>query len=133
MKIAYLSVAFLTLLQAFLGMTVSLLRRKYRISSGCPEDPAHPLFQVRTAFSNCAEWHPILIVLILLNGMNSGQKWIIWLYPAAVAARCFLVMGLVTAPIVKPNVWRLMGAGLTYLLTIVLSLTLVAEFLPGPS
>ena len=131
MKIAILCVAVLALIQTVLGICVSACRRKYGISAGCPDDPAHMLFRVRTAFSNCAEWHPLLSLLMLLNGYQSGQKWLIWLYPGVVAARCLLIMGLVTAPIKRPTTSRFLGAGLTYLLAIVLSLKLLSNFLPS--
>ncbi|HIB63840.1 MAG TPA: MAPEG family protein [Phycisphaerales bacterium] len=127
MKIAVFCVAVLALLQALLGCVVSFFRRKYRISAGCPDDPAHPLYRLRTAFSNCAEWHPILIALMLLSGMYASQKWSIWLYPAVVAGRCFHVLGLVAHPLHRPNATRVVGATLTYLLTIGLSLLVIND------
>ena len=125
MKIAIVCVAILALLQAFLGLAVSGCRWKYRVSSGCPDDPAHPMFRLRTAFTNCAEWHPVLMALMLTNGMYAAQRWAVFLYPAAVVARWLLVSGLLIAPIKKPNIWRFSGAALTYLLVILFSVLLL--------
>lgn len=125
MKIAVLCIAVLAMLQTCLGLTVSMLRRKYKISSGCPDDPAHMLFRVRTAFNNCAEWHPILMILMVLLSFYAGEKWVIFLYPVVVTGRCFHVMGLVSAPITKPNMSRLLGATLTYLTCLVMAILLV--------
>jgi len=128
MKIAILCVCFLALIQTFLGLAVSFCRRRYKLSAGCPDDPAHPMFRIRTAFSNCAEWHPMFMALMLLNGMYVGQAWTIWLYPAVIAARCFLVAGLVTAPMNRPNAFRLIGATLTFLLALILVGLLLSNF-----
>lgn len=127
MKIAVFCVAVLALLQALLGCVVSLFRRKYRVSAGSPDDKTHPLYRVRTAFSNCAEWHPTLIALMLISGMYASQKWSIWLYPAVVAGRCLHVLGLVAHPLDRPNTTRVLGAAMTYLLTIGLALLVIND------
>ena len=125
MKIAILSVAILALIQTLLGIAVSVCRRKFRISSGCPDDPKHLLFRVRTAFSNCAEWHPVFMALLLVQPMRGGPSWAVWLGPAVVAARCLMIVGLVTFPLHKPNMFRVLGAGSTYFCALVLSLLLL--------
>lgn len=128
MKIAIFSVAVLALIQTVLGLTISALRWKYRISAGMPDDPAHPLFRVRTAFSNCAEWHPLLMALLLVLPMAGGPPWSIWLGPLAVAARCLQVTGLATFPVVKPNFFRFTGTALTFLVSLLMIVLLIVPF-----
>ena len=120
MKIAVLCVAVLAILQIVLGLAISVCRWKFRISVGGPDDLKHPLFRLRTAFSNCAEWHPLLMALMLTNGMYAGGMWVLWLYPSAVAARCLLILGLTTASLGKPNAARFLGALGTYIISLVL-------------
>jgi len=117
-KIAIISVCFLALIQTLLGLAVSLCRRKYKVSCGCPDDPAHILFRVRTAFQNCAEWHPLFMALMLVLPMAGSAPWTIWLNPLVVGARCLLVAGLVTEPLHKPNNLRVMGAAFNYVLAL---------------
>jgi uncharacterized membrane protein YecN with MAPEG domain len=86
------------------------------------------MFRIRTAYANCCEWHPLFMALMLVHGMYGDMGWTIWLYPAVVAARCFLVAGLVTAPIKKPNSFRLVGATMTYLLSLGLTALILSNF-----
>lgn len=127
MKIAILCTAVLALLQAFLGLAVSACRWKYRVSSGCPEDPKHLMYRIRTAYTNCCEWHPVLIALMVLSAWNLANAWVLWLYQGVVAARCLLIAGLTTAPLHKPNMMRFLGAAATYLLVIILSVLLITN------
>lgn len=89
------------------------------------------MFRIRTAFSNCAEWHPVLMALLLVLPMGGSPKWAIWLNPLAVAGRYLLVCGLVTAPIVKPNALRFSGAAITVICCLVMIGLVLAGFL-GP-
>jgi len=132
MKIAILCTAFLALLQLGLALSISAMRRKFRISVGAPDDPDHPLSRTRTAFSNCAEWHPILIVLMLVLQMSGAPSWSIWLSPLVVAVRYLMVVGLVTFPNTRPNGVRVVGAAGTYLLTFLLCAMVVITFWPAP-
>lgn len=119
MKITILCTVALALLQLGLGLTISALRRRYRKSVGCEENLEHPLFKVRTAFGNCAEWHPLLMILMLVQAMQFmygyAPAWTVWIAPLVVAGRFTLVTGLLTFPLDRPNLFRVTGAGLTYL------------------
>lgn len=130
MKIAILSVALLALIQIGLGIAVSVCRRRYKISWGSPDDPAHPLTRIRTAFSNCAEWHPIFYALLLVLPMGGAPKWSVWMAPVVVAARCLITVGLATFTLDRPNMMRVAGAGLTYLSAIVLTVLVLIGFMP---
>lgn len=132
MKIAILCTAFLALLQLGLALTISLLRRRYRLSVGSPDDPDHPLSRARTAFTNCAEWHPILIAMMLVLQMSGGPGWTIWISPLVVAGRYLLVAGLMTYPNTRPNGLRVLGAALTYLATALLIGLILYSYRPTP-
>jgi uncharacterized membrane protein YecN with MAPEG domain len=132
MKIAILCTAFLCLLQLGLALGISGMRRKYRQSIGQPDDPNHPLCRTRTAFSNCAEWHPALIVLMLTLQMAGAPPWTVWLAPLVVMSRYLMVAGLVTYPNTRPNGLRLAGAVGTYLLTFVLCVLILIAYWPDP-
>ncbi len=132
MKIAILCTTFLALLQLGLAMTISGMRWKYKVSVGAPDDPKHPLCRVRTAFSNCTEWHPILIALMLVLQMGGGPGWSIWISPVVVLARYMLVVGLTTFPPHKPNALRFLGAALTYALTGLLCGLVLYAYWPNP-
>jgi len=130
MKIAILCTVFLALLQLCLALGISSMRRKFRISVGSPEDPNHPLCRLRVAFSNCAEWHPTLIALMLLLQMSGAPSWSVWLSPLVVMARYLLVAGLVTYPNTRPNGLRFVGAAGTYLLTLTLCVMVLLAYWP---
>jgi uncharacterized membrane protein YecN with MAPEG domain len=132
MKIAILCTAFLALLQLGLALGISGMRRRYRLSVGTPEDANHPLSRTRTAFSNCAEWHPTLIVLMLILQMSGAPGWSVWLSPLVVISRYLMVAGLVTYPNTRPNSLRVMGAGGTYVLTLVLCVLVLVTYWPAP-
>lgn len=129
MKIAILSVAVLAFMQTILGLAVSACRWKYKVSCGCPDDPKHVMYRIRTAYTNCAEWHPLLTGLMLVNGMYASKPWALWLYPGVVAARCMLIAGLTTAPLDRPNGMRFVGAAGTFALSFVLSGLLIYNVL----
>ena len=131
MKIAILCTAILALMQLALACGISANRRKYRLSVGAPDDPNHPLSRLRTAFSNCAEWHPTLMALMLVQQMGGAPNWSIWLSPAVVVARSLMVVGLATFPNSRPNKFRFMGALGTYVLTFVLALMIIVAFWPA--
>lgn len=71
----------------------------------------------------------MLMAMMLVCGMYSGPAWVLWLYPAVITARCFLVAGLTTAPIIKPNALRFLGASATYLLAFLLAGVLINNVL----
>lgn len=131
MKIAILCTAILALMQVALGLGISTLRWKYAISVGTPSDANHPLCKLRTAFSNCSEWHPLLIILMLVLQISGAPSWATWLAPAVVAARCFLIVGLTTYPPHRSNLFRILGASCTYLLTIAYAILILKTYLPG--
>lgn len=125
MNNAIICVIVLALIQTFLGLAISGCRWKYRLSTGSPEDPNHILSKLRIAYSNCAEWHPIFYVLLLVQPWAGGSKGAIWLPTVVVSARCLFVMGILTFNIKKPNLFRFGGAALTYLSVILLSVTII--------
>lgn len=133
MKIAILCVVFLALLQTCLGLTISGMRWKFRLSVGEPDDPNHPLSRVRLAFSNCAEWHPVFYALLLVLPMDGGPKWSVFLSPAVVATRYLLVAGLITFNPKKPNMVRFLGAVGNYILALLLSGLVIATYWPTPN
>lgn len=120
MQSAITSVAILALMQIVLGLAVSGCRWKFKRSTGIPDDPGHPMKRVVTAYSNCAEWHPLFYALLLVQAINGGPKWVVWMGPAVVAGRCLLVAGLLTFTLRKPNVFRFLGAAITYLTALIL-------------
>lgn len=133
MKIAILCTAFLALLQVGLALSISRMRWKYKLSVGVPEDSDHPMCRVRTAFSNCAEWHPTLIALMVILQMGGGPSWSVWLSPLAVAARYCLVLGLVTFSNKRPNMARFLGALGTYLSVLLLAVLILVTYWPNPA
>ena len=132
MKIAILCTVFLALLHLGLGCGISAMRRKFRISVGAPDDPNHPLCRLRVAFSNSAEWNPMLIALMLILQMSGAPSWSVWLSPLVVMARYLLVAGLVTYPNTRPNALRFLGAAGTYLLTLTLCVMILIAYWPAP-
>ena len=129
MKLAFFTVAILALMQVLLAFAVSACRRKYRVSAGCPDDASHPMFRIRTAYSNCTEWHPVLMALLLIVPMAGSPKWAIWINAVVVTARCLAVVGLVTFPIKKPNIFRFLGAALTYACVSLLAMLVIYSHL----
>lgn len=132
MKIAILCTVFLGLLQLCLALGISAMRRKHRISVGGHDNPNHPLCRLRVAFSNCAEWHPLLIVLMLLLQISGAPSWSVWLSPLVVMSRYLMVAGLVTYPNTRPNGLRLAGAVGTYTLTLTLCIMVLLAYWPAP-
>jgi uncharacterized membrane protein YecN with MAPEG domain len=128
MSIAIFCVAILALIQTVLGLAVSGCRWKYKRSTGIPDDPAHMMKRIVTAYSNCAEWHPVFYALLLVQPMKGGPNWAVWLPPIVVTARCLLVVGLLTFTLRKPNFFRFLGAGLTYLSALTLVALILASF-----
>lgn len=133
MKIAILCTAFLALLQLGLALGISGMRWKFKRSVGAPDDIDHPLSRARTAFSNCAEWHPLLIALMLVLQMGGAPAWSVWLSPAAVMARYLLVIGLVTYSNRRPNLVRFLGAAGTYLCVLLLVALVLITYWPNLS
>lgn len=114
MKIAVCAVALLALVQVTLAFVLSRMRWKYRLSTGTPSEPDHPLRRVSTAFSNCSEWHPTLMAMMLVLPMGGAPHFSIWLPTVVVATRCLHVVGLTTFPLNRTNAFRILGAVGTY-------------------
>lgn len=131
MKIAILCTALLALLQLGLGLTISIMRFKYEVPIGTPSDPDHPLSRVSTAFSNCCQWHPLLIILMVILQIVGAPPWSLWLAPATVVVRSLMVTGLATFPNSRPNSFRLLGGIGTYLITLILSFMIIITYLPS--
>ncbi len=114
MKIAVCAVALLALIQVFLAFAISRMRWKYRLSVGMPSEIDHPLRRVSTAFTNCCEWHPVLMAMMLVLPMGAVPHFSIWLPAVVVATRCLHVVGLTTFPLNRANAFRFLGALGTY-------------------
>lgn len=125
MKTAILCVAILALMQICLGLAISACRWKFKKSVGTPDDPGHIMKRISTAYSNCAEWHPMLYALLLIQPMSGGPAWAIWFGPLVVTARCLAVTGLVTFTLERPNPFRFVGAATTYVCSLALAILLV--------
>lgn len=128
MKTAVLCVALLVLLQTLLGLAVVACRWKYKKAAGCIDDPRHMMFRIRTAFNNCSEWHPMLMISMLLLQFYGTHAWTVWLGPVVVAGRWLTVVGLTIAPIVKPNAYRAIGGLLTMGVSLLYAILLLTEY-----
>lgn len=128
MKTAIFCVVILALMQTLLGVSISACRWVYKKSVGRPDDPNHPMNRISVAYTNCAEWHPAFYALLLVQPMQGGPMWALWLGPLAVTARCLLVTGLLTFSLKKPNVFRFVGAGLTYFTLLALCGVLLSTY-----
>jgi hypothetical protein len=116
MVVAVFCVALLGVLLFGLGMTVSLMRGKYKQLGGLNQDPAHPLHKLVRAHGNTAEYAPFLAVLILYLGSQNPGRWVLALMIAATLMRFLLVLGLLLSDtLVRAHPLRFIGALGTYI------------------
>jgi uncharacterized membrane protein YecN with MAPEG domain len=104
-----------------LGLSVSVMRFREGLLSGCEPDPANLLHKLVRAHANTAEYAPFLALLFLYLGAHSPSAATVSLIVAATVCRCLLVVGLIAWPtLAKPNPFRFVGALGTYLTGLVL-------------
>ena len=124
------------LLLFLLAVNVSRQRRMNRISAGMPDDPSHPLYKAVVAHRNASEFIPIFSVLMLACELEGTPNWIVWVFGAAVVSRilhAYSILGFTT--MIRPNHARVVGAGLTYVSGLVMSVALLVQVVahtPGP-
>lgn len=124
MKYTMIAIACLGLLQMLLAINVSINRIQGRVSSGTPDDVEHPLHRAIVAHRNACEFGPILCVLLLALQLGPSPYWSIYLGPVTVLLRTAHAIGLTQFSLRRPNMLRRLGAGGTYVLSLVLVGTL---------
>ncbi|MFN8608273.1 MAG: MAPEG family protein [Vulcanimicrobiota bacterium] len=125
MAYTYFSVACLALLQILLAFNCSLNRMMLKKSHGCDEDPENSLYRAIVAHRNCCEYGPILCILLLVCSQIAmfGEKmpaWWIWLGPVLVLVRVAHAASILFFSLRRPNPLRRLGAGGTYVLSLLL-------------
>lgn len=125
MAYTYVSVACLALLQILLAMNCSLNRLMLKKSHGCDEDPENSLYRAIVAHRNCCEYGPMFCILLLVCAQIAmfGEKmpnWWIWLGPAVVCIRVAHAASILFFSLRRPTPLRRLGAGGTYVLTLIL-------------
>ena len=126
MKIAFISIASLALLQLGLVINILYLRARHSVYLGAPDDSEHPLFRARLAHSNAVEYAPILCILMLCLELYGHQlAFMPWVYGFTVAARYFHALGLVNFDPNKPNAFRAIGMGGTLLVMLGMTVSLL--------
>ncbi|NML34185.1 MAPEG family protein [Paraburkholderia antibiotica] len=114
-SVALACVAVLGLLLFGLGLSVSMMRFRERVTSGCAEDPANLLHKLVRAHGNTTEYAPFFALLFLYLGSRSPSSATVALMVVATVCRCLLVVGLVAWPtMARPNPARFIGAVGTY-------------------
>lgn len=125
--VALVCTAVLGLLLFGLGFAVSLLRGKFDILIGHPDDPKHMMHRVVRAHGNTAEYAPFLAALFLYLGARQPSAWVIWVIALTTVARVLVVIGLFTSgTLARPHPVRFIGAVGTYLGGIALTVGLLA-------
>ena len=124
--VALVCTAVLGLLLFGLGLAVSLLRGKFNILIGHPDDPKHMMHRIVRAHGNTAEYAPFLAALFLYLGAHQPVSWVLWAIGLTTAARILIVMGLLSSgTLARPHPVRFIGALGTYLGGIALTVALL--------
>ena len=103
-------IGILTLLMIVLGMRVSMLRNKFKVSLGTGDRPELQL-AVRV-FGNMAEWVPMILVALVVGEMLGSPAWLVHVVGIAL-----IVSRLATLPGIRPdqtNAARAIAALLTW-------------------
>ena len=126
MKIVYISIATLALLQIGLVANILFLRNRHAVYVGAPDDGDHPLFRARLAHSNATEYTPMLC-LLMMSLEHYGHQFSVmpWVYGVAVASRFAHALGLLNSNPTRPNPFRLMGMVGTLITMTAMSLSLL--------
>lgn len=131
MKIAILCASYLGFLVFALGLTVSLARIKAGKGPGSQVEPDEFLNRAVLAHSNATQYIPTLILLMMALQIYGAGRWSIWLSVAAVFARTLHPIGLLCYPDLRRNIFRTLGAALTYLTGIIMAIALAAQLIPA--
>jgi len=124
--VALTCVAALGLLLFGLGFCVSGLRFRSKQLSAHTVEPDSLLHRLVRAHGNCAEYIPLLAVLILYLGASHPSSWVLGCTVGATVSRFLLVAGLVfPASMARPNALRFAGALGTYFFGAALCIALV--------
>lgn len=116
------------LLLFLLALNVSRQRRLNKISAGMPDDPSHPLYKAVVAHRNASEFVPMFAVLMLACQLYGTPNWMVAVYGAAVTSRFLHAFSILSYTTMKrPNPFRVLGAGLTYLSGALMSGALLAQ------
>ena len=126
MNIPLLCVALLALLTIAAGFRVSLARGKTGIVQGYPEDPSNILHKAARAHGNTAEYAPVIALLIYVLGAYNPPLWLVICMVLVTVGRYMIYFGLLMSPTIdKPHPLRFIGALMTYIFGLVLSLYLL--------
>lgn len=126
MHVALVCVALLGLLLFGLGNAVSMTRRNTNTVIGNSADPTDRLHKLVRAHGNTAEYAPFFAVLMLALAQGEPAAWVLWCMGLATAARYLIAIGLLVGPsLAKPHPLRFVGAVVTYLTGIALSVALL--------
>ena len=130
MYLHLICVALLALLTIGLGFGVSVQRAKTRTVYGCNDQPDDPLYKYSRAHGNAAEFAPLLAILIYILGQAPYAPWIGWMMVIATVARYMHAIGIIFGEtMAKPHPLRFLGALLTYISGIALSIALLIRAL----
>lgn len=126
MPIALFCIALLGILLFGLGLAVSLTRGSVNTVIGHSPDPADRLHKLVRAHGNCAEYAPLLAILMLAIAWQGAPAWTLWCMGIATAARYLHAAGMILSPtLAKPHPLRFAGSLLTYVVGIALSVGLL--------
>ncbi len=126
MKVAIICTALLGLLLFVLGLVVSSTRASTGKAGAYPQDPADQLFKRIRAHANTAEYAPMLAILMLVAANRNPAIWVLWTMGIATASRYLLVAGvLMSSTLDKPHPLRFLGALVTYITGVILSVAIV--------
>lgn len=124
--VALACTAVLGLLLFGLGLMVSVMRGKFDIHIGHPDDPKHMMHRFVRAHGNTTEYAPFLAVLFLYLGAHQPVAWVLWTIGLTTAARILIVIGLLSSStLARPHPIRFIGALGTYLGGIALTIALL--------
>src|SRR5215510_3654285 len=107
----------LVILYFWLGLHVSLTRRRTRTSIGSGSDPSGPLNKAVRAHGNAAEYTPIFVALFLYFMLAGFGGWIPWVVVLVTICRVLHAMGMLMTEAFNgpPHPLRAIGAAGTYL------------------
>ncbi len=119
--------AFLIALPLFVvGFMVSLQRVKTATITGGNDDPTSMLNKTIRSHGNQAEWAGVLVAMILYLGTSDAGAWVGWVSLAVGIGRVLHAVGfLICETLEKPHPLKAIGAMITYIGGIALSVALI--------
>jgi uncharacterized membrane protein YecN with MAPEG domain len=128
MRAASFCIGAMGLLLFLLALNVSRQRRMNKISAGMPDDPSHPLYKAVVAHRNASEFIPMFAILMVACQLYGTPNWMVAVYGAAVCSRFLHAFSILSYTTMKrPNLFRVLGAGLTYLSGAIMSGALLTQ------